>query len=263
MFCSQCGIETLPKARFCMNCGSSVSAEPPVSKPDVDTQTVETPEKYSVVWNPNTTANWSIIFTPALGAYLQMLNWRSLGEHEKAAGAKFWFFLSLAMLIVYVLMSIFMDDIKDASLGIKALATLFLICWYFLAGRAQSKYVKEKFGTSYAKKPWGTVLACSIAIAAIYSIVLVVFVSKNEHITQVQVEAQDLVGVQAKVEMQPVSGIMTIEDFAESKSKLPEEVITEYTTKLLPGFGKKLGWSKQQIAEETKLIQQAYGKAKK
>lgn len=32
------------------------------------------------LWNPNAAANWSLLFTPLFGAYLHMLNWRSLGE---------------------------------------------------------------------------------------------------------------------------------------------------------------------------------------
>ena len=92
-----------------------------------------------------------------------MLNWYALGEPEKAASAQNWFYVSLGMLAVYVLMGVFMDDSKAADGAAQGLGFLFLIVWYFSAGRAQSKYVKEKFGSSYARKPWGKALLIGVA----------------------------------------------------------------------------------------------------
>ena len=157
MFCSQCGTENQPEARFCQKCGNSfgVTAQP---KPSVTSQ-----DTGSAIWNPNATANWSLIFSPAFGSYLQMLNWHALGEPEKAASAQNWFYVSLGMLAVYVLMGVFMDDSKAADGAAQGLGFLFLIVWYFSAGRAQSKYVKEKFGSSYARKPWGKALLIGVA----------------------------------------------------------------------------------------------------
>ena len=38
------------------------------------------------IWNPNAAANWSLIFTPAFGAYIQMLNWQRLGQEPRLSG---------------------------------------------------------------------------------------------------------------------------------------------------------------------------------
>jgi hypothetical protein len=92
-----------------------------------------------------------------------MLNWRALGEPEKASSAQNWFHVSVAMLALYVLMGVFMDDSKAADGAARGLGLLFLIVWYFSAGRAQSKYVKEKFGSTYARKPWGKALLIGVA----------------------------------------------------------------------------------------------------
>ena len=92
-----------------------------------------------------------------------MLNWRALGEPEKAASSQNWFYVSLGMLAIYVLMGVFMDDSKAADGAARGLGFLFLIIWYFAAGRAQSKYVKEKFGSSYTRKPWGKALLIGVA----------------------------------------------------------------------------------------------------
>lgn len=158
MFCSQCGTENQFEARFCQKCGNSLSSVTAQQKPSVESQ-----DTGPAIWNPNATANWSLIFSPAFGSYLQMLNWRTLGEPERAASAQNWFYVSLGMLAVYVLLGVFMDDSKAADGAARGLGFLFLIVWYFSAGRAQSKYVKEKFGSSYARKPWGKTLLIGVA----------------------------------------------------------------------------------------------------
>lgn len=158
MFCSQCGTENQPVARFCQECGNSLSGATAQPKPSVKSQDIG-----PAIWNPNATANWSLIFSPAFGSYLQMLNWRALGEPEKAASSQNWFYVSLGMLVLYVLMGVFIDDSKAADGAAQGLGVLFLIVWYFSAGRAQSKYVKEKLGSSYTRKPWGKALLIGVA----------------------------------------------------------------------------------------------------
>ena len=111
------------------------------------------------IWNPNATVNWSLIFTPAFGSYLQMLNWKALGQFDKAESSKNWFNASLAILPIILLMGAFMSDSKAAE----GLAFLYLLVWYFSVGRSQGKFVKEKFGSNYPKKPWGKVLFTGIA----------------------------------------------------------------------------------------------------
>jgi hypothetical protein len=126
------------------------------SKAGIQPQVIE-----FAIWNPNATANWSLIFTPAFGSYLQLLNWRALGEPEKAASSQNWFYVSLGMLVVYVLT------------GFRPIG-LFLFVWYFSAGRAQGKYVKEKFGSSYARKPWGKALLIGLAAIIGYFVAFVI-----------------------------------------------------------------------------------------
>lgn len=119
-------------------------------------------------------ANWSLIFTPAFGAYLQMLNWRTLGKTEKAASSQNWFYAGLGMLLVYIIMSLFMSDPKAADGAARGLGFLFLLMWYLLSGRAQGKYVKEKFGKTYAKKPWGRALLIGVGACFGYFTLVVV-----------------------------------------------------------------------------------------
>jgi len=183
--CFTCGTENQPEALFCQKCGNSVSGVTAQPKPIVKLQ-----DTGLAIWNPNSAAIWSCFLSPAFGAYLQMLNWRALGEPEKAASSKKWFYVSVVILAVIWLI-IGEEAFKMEELGVDppsmdAPATvgefaiqliwfLFMLVWYFSAGRAQSKYVKEKFGSTYARKPWRKALA--IGFAAFFGSFLAVIVA--------------------------------------------------------------------------------------
>ena len=138
------------------------------------------------IWNPNLTANFSFLLSPAFSSYLQMLNWRALGEPEKVASARNWYYVTLVMWIVIMLIALTGEvlfeklDSETAELSALLIWFLFTAIWYLSAGKAQSKYVEEKFGSSYAKKPWvkavligfGALLSWVIVTAAIIGFVL-------------------------------------------------------------------------------------------
>ncbi len=123
------------------------------------------------LWNPNAAANWSLIFTPAFGSYLHMLNWRSLGETERAAGSQKWFYVGIGMLVLYVLLSLFMRDEKVSGGAVRGLGFIFFLSWYFGSARPQAKYVKGKFGNSYVRRPWGKALGLAVAALCGYFVV--------------------------------------------------------------------------------------------
>ena len=135
---------------------------------------ISTLDSRDAIWNPNAAANWSIIFTPAFGSYLHMLNWRVLGQSDRAASAQHWFYVSLAVLVTYVVMGALIADSKAADSAAQGLAFLFLLVWYFASGRSQAKYIKEKFGSNYSRKPWGAALC--IGIAAVIGFFICVYV---------------------------------------------------------------------------------------
>ncbi len=171
MFCSKCGAENQAEASYCHKCGASLSI---VEVQQSNPISAAASSQSDAIWNPNATANWSLIFTPAFGSYLQMLNWKTLGQPDKAASSQNWFYASLAILAVYVLMGIFMSDSKAADGAARGLGFLYLLVWYFSVGRSQGKFVKEKFGSNYPKKPWGKALLIGIAAIIGYFIFAVV-----------------------------------------------------------------------------------------
>lgn len=103
------------------------------------------------IWNPNAAANWSLLFSPAFGAYLHLLNWRALEKPDKAAFARVWFVVGLIVLVVAMV----------TEWG--GVLLLYLLLWYFAAARGQAKYVKERFGDSFPRRPWGKPLMIGLA----------------------------------------------------------------------------------------------------
>lgn len=125
------------------------------------------------IWNPNAAASWSLLFSPAFGSFLQMLNWRALGESQKADDARGWFIVSLAMLAVYILIGVFASDAQAADAISRAVGFAYLLVWYFAAGRQQGKYVKERWGKDYPRRGWGKPILIAIGAFVGYFLIAV------------------------------------------------------------------------------------------
>jgi len=147
----------------------------PYAPPTAKVADAEGTEIAPPLWNPNAAANWSLVFTPAFGALLHMLNWRALGEDGKTASAKGWFIASLAMLVVYIALGLALRDPRAADAAGRAAGLGYLIVWYFATARSQAKYVKERFGKTYPRKGWTKPLLLG-ALALIGYLALAVFV---------------------------------------------------------------------------------------
>ena len=138
-------------------------------QPSPSSTSAQTSAVSPAIWNPNAAANWSLLFSPAFGAYLHMRNWHALQEPAKAATAKGWFIASLIMLGVYVVLGFLFRNSKTVDAGTRGLALAYLLVWYFTAARGQAKYVKARFGTSYERKKWGKPLAVgALAIIGLF-----------------------------------------------------------------------------------------------
>jgi hypothetical protein len=98
----------------------------------------------------------------------------TLNEPERARSAKVWFYVSLVMLGIYMLVPLVGVD----NQAVRYLALLYLVIWYFAAGRPQARYVKDKYGKDYPRRPWGKPLLIAIAlfVAFVLALVLVAMV---------------------------------------------------------------------------------------
>lgn len=111
------------------------------------------------IWNPNAAAGWSLVFTPVFGTILQMLNWRALGEPQRAAIAKGWVVASCILLAL----SLAPIQSEEVDRLLRLVNFVYLVGWYFSAGRAQARYVNARLGASYPRKPWAKPLLLGLA----------------------------------------------------------------------------------------------------
>jgi hypothetical protein len=114
------------------------------------------------LWNPNAAAGWSLLFTPAFGAFLHARNADAMGRHSEAKANKVWFYVIIAYFGFTLMPISFIPELffRLARLGL-------LLGWYFNLGRDQIKYVNEAWGYGYERKPWTkpliTALCCLVA----------------------------------------------------------------------------------------------------
>jgi hypothetical protein len=143
--CSYCGKEYDDMLTACVVDGQALV---PMTPPPILTgPSAQSP----ALWNPNAAACWSLLFSPAFGAYLHARNADTLGRADEAKANRVWFYLSIAYLVVVVATS----SILVIPEGLFRLAALgLLLGWYFSLGKKQIRYVKEAWGEGYERKSW-------------------------------------------------------------------------------------------------------------
>lgn len=113
------------------------------------------------LWNILLIRISSLFFTFGFGAYLIALNWKTLGEHEKAKRSMYWFYSAVPLFL-------FATIIPDGPLGTGFSRFLFLVGFIGWANsklvKEQTKFIKLNYGTSYTRrsflKPIGVWCAC-------------------------------------------------------------------------------------------------------
>jgi len=147
-----------------------MSAVNPYQSPKSQSADVVSPVDGPAIWNPNAAANWSLLFSPAFGAYLHARNAERLGRHDEAKSNQRWFYGSLVFLATSIL-SVFAPAISDAPF--RLIGLVILISWYFTVAKKQAVFVKQTFGTDYQKRSW--VQPLLIAFACLLGIFVVTF----------------------------------------------------------------------------------------
>ena len=143
----------------------------PYAPPKSAVSDVNPDQSVPMIWNPNAAANWSILFSPVFGATLQMMNWKTLGEPQRANSSKKWAIFTIAFYVFFALSAFVIpeDTVIDKLSRPSGLAILLI--WYFFSAKKQQRYVKEKFGTSYLRKEWGKPLL--LALASFFGFIVV------------------------------------------------------------------------------------------
>jgi hypothetical protein len=165
VFCSSCGKRISDRVTTCPFCGAGRSDASLPAPAEASSAAPPRP-----IWNPNAACNWSVLLSPAFGAYIHALNWMTLNEPQRARSAKVWFHVSLLMTAIVGLLSVVGVDKQT----LRYLGVVYLVIWYFANGRSQARYVKERYGKDYPRRPWGKPLL--IAIAVFVASIILVFV---------------------------------------------------------------------------------------
>lgn len=127
------------------------------------------------IWNPNSAANWSLLLTPAFGAFLHMKNWEALGEPGKASAAKAWGTATLLVLVGMSVAAALTPAPSAIALLPRPIGLVLLLGWYFSSARPQAQYVKSHYGNDYLRKGWGKpLLAGFLAVVGFFVFMIVV-----------------------------------------------------------------------------------------
>ena len=124
-----------------------------------------------LLWNPNASAAWSLIFSPAFGAILHAINWKVLGQPDKAKENKGWAWAIIILLLLIAVIPPNVEFVEDAA---RVGGIMLLVAWYVSQGRVQATYVKDKYGKEYEKKRWAKPLLIALACIVGYIIFIVV-----------------------------------------------------------------------------------------
>lgn len=132
------------------------------------------PDEGPRLWNPNAAGLWSLLFSPAFGAFLHARNWRSLGHPERAQANMAWFWCVLVFLFLAVA-TVPLGDIPALDRAFQIGGVVLLILWFYRQCKPQMTYVKAHFGDAYPRRGWGiplgigagAIIALLIAILAL------------------------------------------------------------------------------------------------
>ena len=136
-------------------------ASNPFAPPKAEVADVAPGRAAPALWNPNAAANWSLLFSPVFGAFLQMKNWEALGEPDKASASGRWAAIGVVVFVVLALASAFLPERPMDGIS-RAVAIGLLFAWYFASGRQQAAFVKARFGKDYPRRGWLKPLALAV-----------------------------------------------------------------------------------------------------
>lgn len=142
-----------------------------MTSPQSETPSEHTPAPSSFappkLWNPTSAILWSLLFSPAFGAYLQMKNWQALNNTSEANASKIWFYLSLTL-------TIFGSLVPSSEFPISynlLFSSIYFGIWIYTSAQHQRVYVNYHYAQRYAHKPWTKVLTVSFIALAFLLIV--------------------------------------------------------------------------------------------
>ncbi|MCW3099253.1 MAG: Uncharacterized protein JWL77_4871 [Chthonomonadaceae bacterium] len=167
--CPQCGFPLVGQTM-----GASASRFPPpgqaprnpvpvfdLGAPNSGFATLVAPLNGIKLWNPNAASVWSLLLTPAFGAYLHALNWRTLGRPDREAANMAWVWMTVAFYGIYIGMRFLHLPIMVFTV-MNWVSLAMLVIWNSQQAIPQVKLVKETLGNRYSKRSWGAPLLSGV-----------------------------------------------------------------------------------------------------
>lgn len=148
----------------------------PYAPPEADVDAVAPPPPSApapALWNPNAAANWSLLLTPAFGAFLHMKNWAALGEPQKADASRKWFVAVLAFYLVMAIVAAVLPESREMNVVSRGFGIGLLAAWYFSSAREQMQHVLGRYGKAYPRRGWGVALLLGLAGIVAYVVVAI------------------------------------------------------------------------------------------
>lgn len=107
------------------------------------------------LWNPLWTILLSFIFTPVFGGLITGLNWRALGNEERALVSFSYFRTTLFIMVAYIFVEPLLRGIPYTQYVLFSLMLILWLVWSFADGIKQLHYVNEQLGDEYHRNLWG------------------------------------------------------------------------------------------------------------
>lgn len=115
------------------------------------------------LWNPNAAAAWSLLLTPAFGAFLHMKNWQALGEPEKAEASRKWVIGVIVAMFVLTIIAVLLPESKGMDSALRGGGIGLLVGWYISSAKAQVALVLARHGKAYPRRGWLVPLLLGLA----------------------------------------------------------------------------------------------------
>ena len=120
-------------------------------------------EDAPALWNPTAAVLWSLLFSPALGAWLIMRNWERLGERVNARQARFWFVGLLAIQVLNAIV-VTVGVLLEREIGLPWWVGLLMwAAWIVLSAYPHISHVEDGQGEHYPRQSWALPLLIAVA----------------------------------------------------------------------------------------------------
>ncbi|WP_309723143.1 hypothetical protein [Armatimonas sp.] len=140
----------------------------------MDTDMPPSQDKSPELWNPRAAIGWSLLLSPAFGAYLHAANWQALNEPQRASENKSWFWVSIVFTIL-ALLTEFLPNPRILDALFRLVGLCLFIAWYRSQARHQVTHFRDVLENCYTKKRWGRALLAGFTPFLVGVVVIMIF----------------------------------------------------------------------------------------